>query len=87
MCRISMVNPIEPFRYELIHGDDADFIAYQAQVGRRCLANSLGLDDSSDRLPLESNDTCGIKDLSDHTINHFRAGESRRHLHVIGANV
>ena len=25
----SMTNRIEPFRYELLHSDDADFVAYQ----------------------------------------------------------
>ena len=26
-----MANRIEPFRYELLHNDDADFVAYQGK--------------------------------------------------------
>ena len=28
-----MAKPSKPYRYELVHGDDADFIAYQRNSG------------------------------------------------------
>ena len=47
-----MTNSIESYRYEVVHGDDADFIAYQHTIRRRRLADGVRLDDPANRRSL-----------------------------------
>ena len=43
-------------RYELVHGDDADFIAYQRHLGDGVWQTLSNMDDPARRLPLRRSD-------------------------------
>jgi hypothetical protein len=43
---------IESHRYELVHGEDADFIAYQRKCGDGLLADGFNMDDPAHGVPV-----------------------------------